>query len=248
MIGGQGGEGVDQEIAALLGVDAAQKQEIAAVAEGGQFCAERGFLFGRVPADVVAAERRDPLAQAIGPEGVAGGLALDLRGEHDGSGVVQERPLVEEPERLLREGFYRIGFPEPGIEHAMGEDDIGRLAARQGFAGGHRGIVPETVDDDDVVMGHVRFQPLREFGRMPVAHPRQLPPPTGHARSGLAEGEGRDRAGGDTFGVRGVERGDVRGKKLRRTVRRLLQDRGDRTAAARIDGADDVQDPHRRLS
>ena len=228
--GGDAGEGVEEEVAAFFGVEAAEEQQQALARKlgvGGVEGAALGVgVAGRGGGTVVD----DGLAALVAGEGPAGQEALFLTGEADGLGVAEDGVFAPGPVEGLFGVLERVGGFEPGVQHAVGVEGIRDAEGAQRPAGGEAVVLPDAVDDDVVEPARVPLQPGDEARGVAVA--------------GDAGAEGMDLEGhaGQPRGVGGVERDDLGGvaELCQGTVQ--LQDALDGAAALAVGGGDDMED------
>ncbi len=135
----------------------------------------------------------------------------------------------------------RIGLAEPGIHHAVGEDDIGRGPARKHAGRRERRIVPQAVDEDRVIVRRMGFQPGDKLWR--IAPMSQRPEP----RTTPAGRVHRHRIVFQIGGVRRVEGHDLPHALISgRLV--LAKDAFDGPAPPGIDGCDDMEQLHHAVT
>ena len=161
------GEGFEEEVAAFLGVEAAEEEEegfgcAVGVGESGVGGEEGGDEGGGVGGRGGCAVGDDAWGPAGEGEALAGEAGLGLRGEEDETGAAEEMRLGEEPVGGLFEVLEGVGVAEPGVEHAVGEDGVGFLFIDSGYSEGDAGVLPEAVEDDSVVVREVGAEPGEE--------------------------------------------------------------------------------------
>ena len=242
------GEGLDQKIAALLGMDAAQIQKIFASGEGRKGGPERLDLRLGVAGDVDDAIGNHPLAPLERPERAPRQLALLLRDEHHAGGVVDEAPLADPPKQLLGRRLDRKRPVEIGVEHAVRIDEIARVGAAERPLRREGGEVPQAIDDDGVIALRVLAQPGNEARAVAIAHPGNAALPGDVSGVGVAHRIDRDRAGLDPRIARDVERQDLAVAALLPQHRRRGENTLDRAAIFRVNRRYHVQYNHRRVT
>ena len=114
------------------------------------------------------AVRDDEAVPMMQPEGLLGEAGFFLGGEEDAVGVAKDPVLGEEPVGPFFYVFGGEGVLEVGVEHAVGEDDVG-LAALHGEGAGDAGKLPEAVDDDAIEAVPVGFEPRVKARAVAVA-------------------------------------------------------------------------------
>src|SRR5437763_12973979 len=62
----------------------------------------------------------------------------------------------------------RVGSLEPGIEHAVGKNEVRSRRSGQGAPDSKAAVLPDTVDNDSVVLGPVLFYPAGKSRRISV--------------------------------------------------------------------------------
>jgi len=126
---GRAREGGDEQVDALLLMNAAQEHDETPAA-----CAGRAGEKGRAlrlwfAGNVAGPVADDEFAGAIGLERLAGEPPLLFAGEQHAGRVAQDATLKQPPEDSLEKGLDRVGAVEPRVEHAVGEDKIRCRAA-----------------------------------------------------------------------------------------------------------------------
>src|SRR5947207_4967717 len=151
----------DQQIAAFLFVKASKKKKeplATQIWERVEESVARAVQVWRRRGAVV----HDHLLALVAPEGFAGQTPFLLGSEKHSRRITQNAILGPGPVQEFFNMFRRIGAFEPGIEHAMWENKVGRRTA------GHRpphpkaAVVPDAVDNDGVVLGAMYFHPARK--------------------------------------------------------------------------------------
>jgi len=233
IFGSCAGECFDEEVAAFLGVNAAEVEEVAPIAEGRKG-AEEGFAHGGWVAVGWAhgAVGNDDAAEVTEGKALCGDALFFFAGEANGLGEIEIFVLDQRPICELFEVLEGVAAVEVGVEHAVGKDDIGDAPGHR-HSCGKAVVLPDSVDDDAIETLPVFLEPLEEPGLIAVSAP--------------ARPEGMDlRAGNIGEALRGrVQRGDLDliacalmsgGKHVRRLGG---------AAVAGVQRTDDMQDAHR---
>ncbi len=116
----------------------------------------------------------------------------------------------------------RIGAVEPGIEHAVREDEVRRLASVERPPDAEAAVIPEAMDDHRIILRAPLRDPPPEAGRVTVAAAAR--PQSMHRDGALVN----PRVG------RRVERNDLDRVTPRNERSRRLLDRLNRPANRRI--------------
>ena len=147
-----GREGLDQQVHPFLGVDAAEEEQDALGAQLGEAAQKQlALLFG------IAGRRRGAITHhhlvgLVEPEALAGQPPLLLGGEQHRFGIAQHPVVGPGPVGPLLEVLERIGALEPGIEHPVGVHEIGNAGAAQGAPGGESVVLPDALNNHDIVL------------------------------------------------------------------------------------------------
>lgn len=155
---GDAGEGLDQEIAAFLVVEAAEKKDERPQAQGGKLLVKSLDLEVRVAFGLDNSVRDDDAVPLARLEAGLGKVALDFSGKEYGVSVAQDG-ILEVPIEGFLEAFVRVGFIEPGVEAAVHKHGIGFAGGTGGSAHGNIGKGPDAVEDDGVEAGKIFAEP-----------------------------------------------------------------------------------------
>src|SRR5579862_3736119 len=94
----------------------------------------------------------DYFVATIEPKGRTRQYALFFAGKQDGSRITEDTIVSPRPVQPLLEMFQRIVSLEPGIEHAMGEQNIGGLGVPQSAPCAKAVKAPNSIHNRGVVL------------------------------------------------------------------------------------------------
>ena len=226
------GEGLDEQIAAFLFVNAAEEERDAFTAQMrilGEELFSHALSFYVWCAD---AEADDNLIGAVVRKGLAGEQALLLTGEEHGASITQHAVFRPRPVERFLQVLERVCLLEPGIEHAVRVNDIGQRAAVQSAPGSKAVVLPQAVDDGHIKALEIGAQPGYKLRIVVVAEMASADGVHGE-REVLDERVGRIVEAED-FDI--LPESVVGGGQLENAL--------DGAAAQRVDARDDVQDSH----
>src|SRR5215471_303943 len=158
---------IQQILATFFGMKSPKEKKIARVLQLRISCQEIRFRVRRNRRRFNS-ERRNFFARAVKPKRFPRETTLFLGGEDDRRGVTQDAIFRPRPVNPLFEMLERKRFLEPGIEHAVGKNVVRDIGAGVTFPSGEAQILPDSVDDNAIVIAAMFAQPWRECARMSV--------------------------------------------------------------------------------
>jgi hypothetical protein len=180
----------DEQVDALLLVNAAEEKDETPTPYARRMGEKGSALRLGVAGNVTRPVADDEFARVVGAERLASEPPLFFAGEEHAGRVAQNAVFEQPPEDALEEGLGRIGAIEPRVEHAVGEDKVGRRAATQRAPGAERGVVPQPINDNSVVLGRILPKPSHQAWRVTISKPGNL-----RARQTVKRAVGSDSAG-----------------------------------------------------
>src|ERR1044072_1486206 len=102
----------------------------------------------------------------VEPERFPCQAALLLAGEKNSVRVPQHGVAAPWPIKPLLQMLQWISTPEPRIEHPMGEHKIRDIELPQRTPSAERVVIPNSIDDDAIVVRRVSLQPRDKTGRI----------------------------------------------------------------------------------
>ena len=149
-------------------MNAAKKQEHARFLDFRKFREKQMARFRSGPARFFDTERRDFFLRAIKPERLPCPQPFFFGGKDHPRSIAQHPIITPRPVEPFFQMFEREGALEPGIEHAVWENEIGRRAFVKPLPHRKAVMLPDAMDDDASEFVAVFLEPLREAARVTI--------------------------------------------------------------------------------
>ena len=153
---------IDQQVASLLGMNAADKEKKSLVLQFRKRTAKCLTLFLRITGVIRSAVTHHTFAVVESSENVPRAEPLFFAGEQDPLRIAQHTPLGQPPINLLEDMPDRILLAEPRIHHAVSKDEVRHWQPTHPQPRAIRGEVPQPMEDNNIEAVCIAAHPQRQ--------------------------------------------------------------------------------------